>query len=291
MVVDIRILRSFSVVGELEHIGQAAEKLHISQSPLSRQIQLLENELGVELFHREKKRLRLTSEGKHFLSEVQAFLKHHDRLKDRGKNLGKGLAGRLDIGYVEAAIHSRLLPDTLARLGCTSDVDIRLYGFRSKQQIECLRDRTLDLALLHTPPATSEEFEQRKVFSEPIVLAMPKNMTLSAPQPEDLDHQPWIADQEGLNPAARARLLNACAASGFTPNIRLEVSGPLAALSCVEAGLGFTFVQKSLARISSANVSIVELPWFPLEVSIHAVWKRNDTKPLIQRILSALKDF
>jgi DNA-binding transcriptional LysR family regulator len=289
--VDIRILRSFAVVGELEHIGQAAEKLHISSSPLSRQIQLLEDELGVELFHREKKRLRLTSEGKDFLGEVRAFLKHHDRLKDRGKNLGKGLAGRLDIGYVEAAIHSRLLPETLARLDCSPDVDIHLHAFRSKQQIESLRDRTIDLALLHTPPEESDEFEQRKVFSEPIVLAMPVNKRLLLPTPETLDRQPWIADREGLNPAARIRLLHACAVSGFTPNIRLEVTGPLAALSCVEAGLGFTFIQKSLARIRSANVEIAELPWFPLEVSIHAVWRKNETKPLILRVLSTLNDF
>lgn len=287
---DIRILRSFATVGELEHIGQAAEKLHISSSPLSRQIQLLEEELGVELFYREKKRLRLTSEGRDFLSEVRSFLKHHDRLKDRGRNLGKGLAGRLDIGYVEAAIHSGLLPATLARLGCSSDVDIHLHALRSKQQIENLRDRTIDLALLHTPPEESDEFGQRKVFSEPIVLAMPKNRTLLQPLPEDLDGQPWIADREGLNPAARIRLLHSCATSGFTPNIRLEVAGPLAALSCVEAGLGSTFIQKSLARISTANVKIVELPWFPLEVSIHAVWRKNETKPLILRVLSTLTE-
>lgn len=288
IVVDIKLLRSFATVALFEHVGQAAERLHISQSPLSRQIQQLESELGITLFHRDKKRLRLTEEGRKFLNEVTPFLQHHDRLKDYGRHLSHDYAGRLDIGYVEAALHSRLLPEAIARLGIGHEADIRLHAMRSKQQIEHLRERAIDLALLHTPPDANGMFRQEKVLTEPVILAMPRERMLLAPGPDDLNGQPWIADQENLNPTARARLLAACQKGGFRPNICLEVSGPLAALACVEAGLGFTFIQKSLARIVPDNVALVSLPWLPLEITLFAVWRKEETRPLTKRFLATL---
>ncbi|SCB94121.1 DNA-binding transcriptional regulator, LysR family [Kosakonia oryzendophytica] len=286
---DIKLLRSFAVVAQLEHIGQAAERLNISSSPLSRQIQLLEDELGVVLFHREKKRLHLTTEGEKFLDEVGPFLQHYDRLKEHGKHLGRANTGRIDIGYVEAAIHSHLLPDTLAALDLSPDIDIRLHAMRSKQQLEQLQDRVIDIAFLHTPPAADAPFCQKKIFSEPVMLAMPKAKALRDPTPDGLHNHPWIAEQESLNPAARRRLLEACQKKGFTPRISLEVCGPLAALSCVEAGLGFTFIQQSLASIASDNVTVVTLPWLPLDVTLHMVWRKEETKPLVQRFLAAFR--
>jgi len=85
-------------------------------------------------------------------------------------------------------------------------------------------------------------------------------------------------------------LLEVCEGSGFTPDIQLEVSGPLAALSCVEAGLGFTFIQRSLARLASSSVIVVEVPWLALYVNLYAVWRRNEAKPLVSRLLTALRE-
>lgn len=202
---DIKLLRSFTVVARLEHIGQAAERLNISSSPLSRQIQMLEDELGVTLFHREKKRLHLTTEGEKFLDEVGPFLQHYDRLKDHARHLGQANAGRIDIGYVEAAIHSRLLPDALAKLALPPEIDIKLHSMRSKQQLEQLQARLIDVAFLYTlPPSSDAQFCQKIVLTEPVLLAMPKALALPAPTPAQLEQYPWIAEQENLNPAARA---------------------------------------------------------------------------------------
>ncbi|KHJ66092.1 LysR family transcriptional regulator [Pantoea rodasii] len=285
---DIKLLRSFATVARLEHVGQAAEKLHISSSPLSRQIQQLESELGVTLFHREKKRLRLTEAGQKFLDEVTPFLQHHERLKLYGQSLTQADIGRLDIGYVEAAIHSRLLPEAIARLNEQDGIDIHLHALRSRQQCELLEERALDVALLYTPPENNGVLLQKQVLTEPILLAMPKAHAIAAPTSDDLQGQRWIADHAHLNPAARAKLLAACQQAGFQPNITLEVSGPLAALACVEAGLGFTFIQQSLAGRVPETVSLVLLPWLPLEIALYAVWRKDDSRPLIQAFLQAL---
>ncbi|KNC05778.1 LysR family transcriptional regulator [Pantoea sp. RIT-PI-b] len=287
---DIKLLRSFALVAELQHIGQAAEKLHISASPLSRQIQQLEDELGVALFHREKKRLYLSAEGKQFLIEVKALLAHHDRLNGLGRSLRKGQSGRLDIGYVEAAIHSLLLPDSLTRLDCSSEVDIQLHALRSQPQIDALSNHALDLALVYAPPEANDLFAFQCVLSEPVVLAMPGKQAIEHPRPEQLDKKRWIADKQSLNTTASSRLMDICERAGFAPDVRLEVSGPLAALSCVEAGLGYTLIQRSLARLASPAVTIAELPWLGLNVTLYAVWRKNEAKPLVTRLLAALRE-
>ena len=88
--IDLRQLRYFEVVAEEEHVGRAAERLHISQSPLSRQIAQLEERLGLTLFERSQQRIRLTRDGQTFLAETKALLTHASRLESLGKRLGRG---------------------------------------------------------------------------------------------------------------------------------------------------------------------------------------------------------
>ena len=100
---DLRQLRYFVAVAELENVGRAATVLNISQSPLSRQIQQLEAQLGLDLFERERKRLRLTAEGRQFLDEARDLLAHAERLEMHSKLLGRGVEGRTLRSPVEEA--------------------------------------------------------------------------------------------------------------------------------------------------------------------------------------------
>ena len=111
--IDIRQLRYFVAVAEEEHVGRAAERLHISQSPLSRQIAQLEERLGLTLFERSQQRIRLTRDGQTFLAETRALLTHANRLESLGKRLGRGEEGGLCIGYIENAMHAGVLPNAL----------------------------------------------------------------------------------------------------------------------------------------------------------------------------------
>ena len=86
--IDLRQLKYFVVVAEEEHVGRAAERLHISQSPLSRQIAQLEERLGLMLFERNQQRIRLTADGQTFLAETRSLLTHANRLESLGKRLG-----------------------------------------------------------------------------------------------------------------------------------------------------------------------------------------------------------
>lgn len=103
---ELRQLRYFVAVAETEHVGRAAERLHISQSPLSRQIAQLGKTLGLTLFERGQQRIRLTRDGQVFLAEARALLRHADRLENLGRRLGSGEEGGLCVGYVADAVHT-----------------------------------------------------------------------------------------------------------------------------------------------------------------------------------------
>src|ERR1700761_4569848 len=245
---DIRQLHYFVAVAEDEHVGRAAERRHISQSPLSRQIAQLEEKLGLTLFERTQQRIRLTTDGRTFLEETKALLTHANRLESMARRLGRGDEGGLCIGYLENAMHSGVLPSALRTLQeDRPDVHIALYSYRSAEQLVGLRQRSLDIALVCEPPAVDDaELACAQVLDDPMLLAIPAGHPLANARrfsTDDLSKQKWIGVMHKEGPLRHDNFIAACAKAGFTPNIALEATEPLAALGLVAAGLGLTMVQ------------------------------------------------
>ena len=109
---ELRWLQYFRVVAEELHFGRAANKLHITQPPLSRQIAELEKELECRLFNRTKRKVELTEEGSYLLEEVKTVFANLQLLETNVKQIHKGLKGSIRIGYIGAAMHS-VLPEIL----------------------------------------------------------------------------------------------------------------------------------------------------------------------------------
>ncbi|QES40285.1 LysR family transcriptional regulator [Streptomyces venezuelae] len=283
---DLRQLRYFVTVAEEEHVGRAAERLHISQSPLSRQIAQLEKNLGLTLFERSQQRLRLTSDGRVFLAEATALLRHADRLENLGRRLGRGDEGGLCVGYVGDAMHTGLLPGALRTLNeGRPGIHVALYDLPAPEQFEGLRQRSLDIALVpEAPPADDPDLRGALLLADPLLLAVPGGHPLADTdevRPEDLDGLPWIAVEDGKDHVWRDDFVAACAAAGFAPDIRFEAPEPLTALGLVASGLGLAFVQKSMVRGGTEGVTVRELPWFPRSVRLWAVWHRVDLRPVV----------
>lgn len=283
---DMRQLHYFVVVAEEEHVGRAAERLHISQSPLSRQVAQLEQRLGLQLFERSQQRIRLTRDGHTFLAEARAFLTHGNRLESLAKRLGKGEEGGLCLGYIENAMHSGVLPDALRRLRLSRPaVHIALYNMHSAEQLEGLRQRSLDIALVCEPPAIGDvDLDCAQVLSDPMLLALPASHPLASAavlNPDDLAGQEWIAVQHRDSALKHDDFVAACARAGFTPDIRMQATEPLTALGLVDAGLGMTMVQHSLRQHAPPGVTLRELPWFSYRTPLWAAWHRINLRPLV----------
>ncbi|WP_043662988.1 LysR substrate-binding domain-containing protein [Streptomyces xylophagus] len=283
---DLRQLRYFVAVAEEEHVGRAAERLHISQSPLSRQIAQLEKALGLTLFERSQQRIRLTSDGRVFLTEATALLRHADRLENLGRRLGRGEEGGLCVGYVGDAMHTGLLPRALRTLHDERPgIHVALYDLTASQQFEGLRQRSLDIALVQEPPPeTDPDLRSALLLEDPLLLAVPSGHALADATeilPADLDTQPWIAIENSQDQAWRDGFVASCAAAGFTPDIRFEAPESLTALGLVASGLGAAIVQKSALQGDTPGVTVRELLWFQRSVRLWAAWHQIDLRPVV----------
>jgi DNA-binding transcriptional LysR family regulator len=290
---DIRQLNYFVAVAEDEHVGRAAERLHISQSPLSRQIAQLEDKLGLTLFERSQQRIRLTTDGRTFLAETKAFLTHARRLESLARRLGSGDEGGLCIGYIENAMHSGVLPNALRQLrDDRPDVHIAVYNHQSVDQLNGLRQRSLDIALVCEPPPPDDpELEAAQVLSDPMLLAIPEGHPLANTvrfTPADLAAQKWIGVMHKEGPLRHDNFIAACAKAGFTPDIAMEATEPLAALGLVAAGLGLTMIQQSLQHQAPAGVVLHEISWFSYRSALWAVWHRVNLRPLVEHFRKTL---
>ena len=282
---ELRQLRYFIAVAETENVGRAAELLHISQSPLSRQIKQLEDQLGVLLFERSRQRIRLTQEGRDLLGEARALMANAQRVEAFGHRLGSGTAGRLAIGYVEGAMHANVVSPALRRFRRGSpSVTLSLQGLGTSVQFDRLRQRTLDLGFVYRAPEPESDLSSAVVLDEPLMLAMPKDDPLRKSRlikPSQLDRRVWISVVRQPVDTIRPALLAACLRAGFTPDIAYETSDPLSSLYLVSAGLGLAVVQASLGANAPPDVVFRELPWFDLRVNVHLAWRSDDRRPLV----------
>jgi DNA-binding transcriptional LysR family regulator len=271
---DIRQLQYFVAVAEEEHVGRAAERLHISQSPLSRQIAQLEEKLGLTLFERSQQRIRLTRDGRTFLAEAQAFLTHARRLESLAKRLGRGDEGGLCIGYIENAMHAGVLPAGLRT--CAP------RGRRSMWRCTACTRRSSWKACASAAWTSRWSAIRRRRRPRPGIRA-------GAQRSDDPGPAGWPSSVRGEGTAAgrsgrpgmdrRAPSRNrrthhdfvaACVRSGFTPAITMEASEPTTALGLVAAGLGVALVQQGLRHQAPPGVVLRELPWFSYRAPLWA---------------------
>tara|TARA_R110002167_G_scaffold19692_1_gene72372 strand:+ start:65590 stop:66465 length:876 start_codon:yes stop_codon:yes gene_type:complete len=279
---DIRQLYYFVTVAEEEHVARAAERLHISQSPLSRQIAQLEEKLGLTLFERKAKRIKLTTDGQTFLKEAKALLTHAKRLESLGQRLGRGDEGGLCIGYVDSAMYSSILPDYLRNLRQDKpNTHVALYNQTSHQQLEGLLQRSLDIALVDELQEGSSVLSFAKIYDDPMLLALADDHPLLLKndiQIEDIKLLSWLS----IKGQSKKSFIDICAVNGFSPNIIAEVDDPISALGLVAAGTGVAMIQQSLKQQLPKNVTTLSLIPLSYNTSLWVAWHNEILRPLVK---------
>lgn len=288
--VDLGLLRAFVVVAEEEHVGRAAARLNISASPLSRQIKRLEEDLGLTLFRRARRRIRLSEEGRDFLTEARSLLAHADAVRERAR---AGRDGSLAVGCSQnAALDGTAIRAVAAFRRVAPGVSVRFASARSGPQIERLRRGDLDIAFVNTAP-DDDRLATLEMGNDPFVLALPADHPLARMEeidPRDLDGQPWFALDRSVNRTFDAEFLAACASLGFRPDMRFRGEDLLTGVALVDAGLGMCLMQASLVRLGlPGNVALRPLPGFPLSVRTTAVWRRDDSSSTLRRFIPVLR--
>ena len=287
---DLRLLRYFVTVARTGSIARAAEELHVSQSPLSRQIIQFEGSLGFQLFERVNKRLVLSREGEAFLKRATALLVSAHALDAFARDIAGGTVGQLRIGYVEGAVTTNLIGrviDGLTTLDAGSARHLEFRPMRSQAQWEALDRHEIDLGFAYSLPAEGNSgLETRLVTDEPLVLAAPKGAFAPDQEigPVQLDRQPWIAFPKAMSPVLRDRFLERCAECGFLPDIRHEAADQTLVRRLVAARRGCGFLQLSAERHRDPAIDFYPVPWFPMRVTLHALWRTQDHGPLLRAV-------
>ena len=290
---ELRHLRYFVVVGEEEHFGRAADRLHVVQPALTRQVRQLEEELGCALFDRLKRGVRLTEAGKSFLEEARRLLSDLDRGIDRTRLVAQGKVGRLLVGFADTATYSgelaSILLDFRAKL---PDVRLELFPSSSVTAGEQLRNRDVDVAFVYLLPANLPELKMHKISSDRWVLALPRAHRLvksKLVRLGDLKGEPFVWFPRTVAAPFYDRILSKCHAAGLTLNIVQEGNSLTTIMSLVAGGIGLSFTIKSADRAKPDKIVLREVMDLRLNVDLYAIWRADNKIPALRKFIEIVR--
>jgi DNA-binding transcriptional LysR family regulator len=292
--VELRHLRYFQAVAEEKHFGRAALKLHMAQPPLSQQIRQLEDELGVTLLQRTTRRVDLTPAGEAYLVRVRAILQAVDAAGDEAVRIGTGLEGRLVVGCVGSATYSLLPALARALREQLPGVDFAFRGeMLSPDQLDALRDGSIDLALLRPLRELSEDADLTvtPLRQEKYVVALPEGHRLAARSKvrvADLRDEDLIVHSGRGRSAMYDAVSALCRDAGFEPVIRHEVAETSTLVTFVAAALGVAIVPEPVSELMVAGAVYRPLA-SRARMELVAATRAGDDSALLARTLHVLQ--
>lgn len=292
---ELRHLRYFIAVAEERNIGRAASRLHISQPPLTRQIQQLEEELGVQLFNRTPRGMELTPAGELLLDEARNINAVIEQATERTQRAGQGKFGRLDVAIFGSAILDTI-PRLLADFRETyPDVKVVLHSMRKEEQLEALRQRRISVGFnrLITP---SPDYTLELITTETLLLALPENHPLAQHASVDfkaLANVPLILYPTGGRPNFIDKALSLFQQTGVEPNIAQEVGDAVTAVSLVSKGFGVSLVPQSSKALSLPGLTYRPMTGLPANanVDLSCIYRPDDRSPLLAAFLDMIRSY
>ncbi|MCU1278272.1 MAG: LysR family regulatory protein CidR [bacterium] len=294
---ELRHLRYFVAVAEEEHVGRAARRLHVSASPLSRQIQQLANEIGVELFVREGRRIRLTDAGKALLEQARDLLTGIDRAVAIVQAASRGEVGRLRIGFVESARFAQLIPHVVRRFRCGHpNVAIDLLPMRSHEQWMALDAGRIDAALNYNVGNEPSGFKVEPLWVERVMVVVPREHPLVRRRrifARDLAGEPMIWTSRDHAPYYSDLVRAALQERGIEPNVVVETPSNATRMSLVASGAGIAF---TVPASTTGFHDIVARPVADIRIEVTSViaWRGRDAasrmlRSLVRDVLACVK--
>ncbi|MCP4572740.1 MAG: LysR family transcriptional regulator [bacterium] len=290
---ELRQFTYFVAVAEELHFSRAAKRLHMTQPPLSRQIQRLENELGLKLFKRTQRSVRLTKAGETFLEQARAMLAQAERTKDLCRRTQLGEVGELKVGLTPID-HGPGLIDFIRRFReSRPDVHLTLLELPTNEQLKALHERRIDAGFLQTYEHELNGLRSIRVLSKRYWLAVPEDHELARFKRipiaalEDVNFiLPSVTDQPGIMRV----IIGSCRQAGFNPRIDIEARvGKQMALTMVAGGLGVTpctrlNLSNPLPGVAYRKISV---GWPRMEITF--AWKPDETHLSMQRFVEIVR--
>ena len=290
---ELKRLEYFLAVAEELHFARAAKKLFIAQPPLSRQIQQLEKELGVKLFERTKRSVKLTAAGEYFKREISILFEHLLVVKKQLQLINQGTLGQLKIGYVGAVMHS-FLPIVLRKLKIQyPHINTVLSELTNDAQIIALKNGQLDIGFIRSP-IEADHLITKALFRETFSIIISLDHPLAVHDHiaiNNLATDPFICFSRECAPVMVDKIIGVCNNAGFSPNKIHESSQINTILRLVESNLGYSIVPSSVRAGYSLNIKYYELTDIPDRAEISLIYNPVLITPLTHNVINLFTEY
>jgi DNA-binding transcriptional LysR family regulator len=289
---ELRHLRYFVAVAEELSFNRAAQRLRISQPPLSNQIKQLEEELGVQLFERSSRGVRMTEAGEALLDEARRIFVQLEQTTRVVQRVGHGEVGRLTLGFVPSA-SNEMLPSILRTFRHRyPEVELFLREMRPDRVVQRLHDQQIDAGFLYLP-LDDASLNVECVSREPLVLALPESHRLASKPRialQALTEEPFILPARYSMPGLYGQVTKACHQAGFVPRaVQKDVWLMQTIVGLVAGNIGVALVPASLRNLRRRGVVYKQVYGLSPTVELGMVWRRNDLGAVLHSFLRVVR--
>lgn len=291
---ELRRLRYFIAVAEELSFSRAAVRLRMAQPPLSNQIKQLEKELGVLLFERTSRGVRVTQAGELLLEEARRLFVQMDQTVRIVQQVGYGEVGRLTLGFVPSSSNEVLPPILRAFTDRFPGIELFLREMRPDLIVQRLRDKQIDAGFLYLP-LEDASLNIEGVSREPLVLALPETHPLASEPRVELQavaNEPFILPARyQLMPGLYGQVTEACRQAGFVPNaVQKDVWLMQTIVGLVAGSIGVALVPASLQNLRRKGVVYKSVYGLSPTVELGMIWRGDDRGEVLSSFLQMTKD-
>ncbi len=294
---DFRQLRYFIAVAEELSFTRAAQRLHLSQPPLSQQIQALEQDLGIRLLERDKRNVSLTAAGQLFLEQARQILAMAEEARVRATEAAAGFSGQLKLAYTVSVSFHPALPQTLLRLGQKApNIRVLLSEMYTEPQFAAIRAGQIDVGFVRDMPSHEDDARALRldiIDHEPLLLALPAGHRLAGRERLELGEvagEPFVIQPRELAATLYDRLVQLAAKAGFHPVVRQQAQQINGLIALVAAGIGLALIPASMQVVKLAGVSYVPLADPEAYLLLAVASRAENPPPVVSQLLETVAD-
>lgn len=286
---ELRHIRYFLVLAEELNFGRAAERLHIAQPPLSRQIQELEEEIGAQLFYRTKRHVELTNAGKVFLNKAYQILDQVEQACVITRLSSTGMEGELRMGFT-GTVHN-LIPLVQKYLELHPQVGIAFHQMSTANIVKALHEKRIDIGIV-SAPVTSNKLHVRPITKVSFKAALPEDHPLANKQSiyiRDLVDETFIMTPKSAGVLYYDTFMSIFQMAGFAPKIKIQANDLQTVLVLVAAGMGVALTPSPIIPADRVILRKVEDINIAVEASI--AWRKDHNSVIVDKFLPFFFEF
>lgn len=290
---ELRHLRYFIMVAETGGFSRAARLLHVAQSAISEQIRDLEHELGVPLFDRQNRRIRLSYQGEQFLEDARAVLDLANRAVANVQRTQRGEIGKLTIAFFVGGMGPFFSSIIREFRKTYPGIQVSLVEMAPGMQYQALQSGSIDVSFTRTLPAThASQLRSEQLHTEPFYAVMLRTHPLARQKSvymRDLANEVFILNDRRYSPAFFDKVITLCTEAGFPPKMGPTGSVSSGVIALVEAGEGIAILPQGSRLLSSSDVVWIPLADKGAVIDLVLAWSPKMERPALRSFLELVR--